>query len=499
MVIGVPPSNPTPGVFLELDLGAGGASAGSAVRRAIIRGNMLSSGSATATRVYGPDTAVALTSEADCIALFGLGSELHREFRRFVAVNTSTPLYLQPVAEGMSATASSLQFTVAGSATAAGTLRVHMGGASFDVGFSPLDGYAAISSNASSNFNAQTSWAATSSVDTHGVITLSSKQKGLRSNQLRAWAQVIPTTAGIAVTNGAPVNFSGGTVRDDVTSALAVTAGQEFFYQISCANDATNLGILQSEIDQQQLPVNGIRQGAFAGSTDTLANTITLATAVNDPRVELSWLANSDWTPAELAANDAALYALFEDQDIPRCNFSNFPSKGGDSNSWFVPAPEDGSAPTPSQVTSALQNGITPIGVKKGATYLVKRITSKSLTNGNPDYSIIDAHKRTVSDFFSGDLVVALQSAIAGKIAADDPAKNAQPTVGVVTPRDLKAVCNRLTRQYGDNNLFKNVGAIVSGTTVVRNQSNNNRFDIYVPIQVCDISDQVGATVSQIA
>lgn len=494
-------NDPVPGEYAEVVLGAGPVSAGSSIYGALILAGMLSTGSATAdTVLYGPDTASSMSSEADAIALFGAGSEMHRMVRHFLAVNQTTPLSCLAVSEGGGATAATGTITIATTATGAATLRIWLGTEYVDTGISTGDTVTTIAAAAVININSRTYWPVVASA-VAGVITLTSKQKGLRANFIRYFAQIKPGAIGTTVTPIASTLTSGGTVSDSSTTALGTIVAKRFYYLISAAEDAAQLGALVSQVNTQALPVTGIRQRVFAGSVDTISNAITITTGLNAARAEVTWLAQSDVPPCSLAANAAAVYSLEEASTPPRLNFSSYGDDAQTSSNWKIPAPLSGAAPTRPQILAALNAGLTPIGVLSGGrTHLVKRITTRFLNGSVTDYRVRDAHKITICDFYADDMLAKAAATMRGKTIAADPLKN-EPVPGpnVLTPRVVKASINRLTRDYGENDLLQNVAIIINTTIVQRSVANKNRMTALVPLQPIDICDQVAFSVQQVA
>jgi phage tail sheath gpL-like len=234
---------------------------------------------------------------------------------------------------------------------------------------------------------------------------------------------------------------------------------------------------------------------------DTVSNAITISTALNGARHELVWLAQSDMTPGELAANNAAVYMLEEAPEVPLMNFSSYGEDAKTSGNWKVKAPLSGAAPTRAQLVSALNAGLTPIGVRStGRTYLVKRITTRFLNGASLDYRIRDAHKVTVSDRYADALIARSGAQFHGKQIADDPKKNEpEPNPQTVTPRVVKAMVNRTTRNFGEDGMLQRVGEIIAGTVVVRETSPASRMSVQVPLQPSDILDQLAFQVNQVA
>jgi len=490
-----------PGEYFQIDFAAGPASSGANTYAVILLGNKTSAGSATADSViYGPDTAVPMTSEQDFISLFGPGSELHRMGRRFLAVNKTTPLYAVAVSEGGSATAATGTITLATTATGAATLRIFVGDDFVDVGIASGDTVTTIAGNAVTQINSRTQWAVTAA-NVAGVITLTAKQKGLRGNQIRFSAQIkAGSSIGTTVTPVASTLMSSGTVADSNTTALGTILPFRYYYIVSAAEDATQLGAISSQVATQANAIPGIRQRFIGGSIDTLANATTIATGLNASRGELVWQVSSDLTPAELAANHAAVVSLEEAPSIPKLNFDFYGNDASTSSNWKVRAPLSGAAPTRSQLLSALNNGITPItsGVG-GASYLVKRITTRSLNGALPDYRIRDAHKVTICDRYADDAQTKFASQFRGKQVADDPKQNESAPLNAVTPRVLLAAINRLTQDYYENGLLQRVGEIKANTQTARSQSAPTRLTALVPLQPIDVLDQIAMKVEQVA
>lgn len=500
-LVGFSASDPVPGEYIEVNFAQGDASLANGLYAALLLGNKTSAGSATEdTVVYGPTTPTSLGSEADAIALFGAGSELHRLYRRFVDVNKTTPIYALAVAEGGSAVAATGTVTVATTATGAGTLRVWVGDEFVDTGFVSGDTVTTIAAAAVININARTYWPCTAS-NVAGVITLLAKQGGTRGNLIRYMAQILPTTSGTTVTPLASTAFSGGSVTDSLTAALATILPKSFAYIVPAQADQTNLVALLSQVNTQALATTGIRQRVIAGSLDTVSNAITISTALNGARAEFVWLEQSDLPPGELAANNAAVYMLEEAPEVPRMNFSSYGEDAKTSGNWKVRAPLSGHAPSRAQIAAALNAGITPIGVRAtGRTYLVKRCTTRFLNGAALDFRIRDAHKVTVCDRYADALIGRSSAQFRGKQIADDPKKNEpEPNAQTVTPRIVKAMVNRTTRNFGEDGMLQRVGEIIADTVVVRETSPATRMSIQVPLQPIDILDQLAFQVNQVA
>lgn len=501
---GLTANDPVPGAYLEINFAQGDAAGSGSPIEVLLMGNMTTAGSATAdTTVYGPDSIVQLQTEQQAIDLFGAGSELHRMFRRFTRVNKDTTLRAIAVTESAGAQATGT-FQYVGTATAAGSTRVFVHDEFADIAIANLALASDIATDVAAEINKKTHWgvtAAATATGTWGFVTLTAKQKGPRGNEIRYMPQITPAI-GMTVPTAVDQPMAGGSTADSSTAALSTINTSKYYYIVAAASDATQVDALSDQVATNAAPITGIRQRAIAGSIDTIANTNTLATGRNAARTELVWSEKSPWTPAELAANHAAAVTLFETKPNPRTNFAGFGNDAVTAPYWLVPRPRlDSALPSRTNIKSALNNGVIPIGVNpNGTTYMVNRITTRSLNGSYNDYRIRDAHKVTICDFFGEDLLAKTALNFQGKRIADDPPAGAPPPgPNVVTPSRYRSCVFGLLDVYAGNDLLQNVDAIKAGTIVQRETSPTTRLAVRIPLQPIDNALQFAIAVDQVA
>lgn len=502
VLTGLAANDPVPGTYLQVDFAQGQATGSSAQRAILCLANKTSAGSATPdTTIYGPDTLVPLQTEADMIALGGPGSEAHRMFRRIAAVNKDTAVYWLFVTAS-AGTAASGTVLITNAATGNGTHRLWVGDEFVETAIASGDSAIAIATAIAASVNARTHWPVTAANGGTATVTLTAKVAGPRGNWIRFQAAI---TSGIATTTAATSDafLTSGATADSNVTALATILSRKFYYIVSAAEDATQLGALVSQVNTQAAPTTGIRQRVYGGSVDTLANATTVATGLNAARAELVWSEKSPFTPAELAANQAAIVALFEANSTnPRTNFISFGNDAVTQQYWKVPKSRtDAAVPTRTSIKSALNNGLSPIGVNPtGTTYLVNRITTRSLSGSTADYRIRPAHKVTICDFFADDLQAKATLQNAGKRIANDPPEGAKlPGPGVVTPSVFKGQIFSLLNSYDENDLLQNLADIKAGTIVQRETSPSTRMSALIPLQTVDNLEQMAVLVQQVA
>lgn len=501
VLTGLAANDPIPNVYVEVSFAQGQATGNSAQRAILVLANKTSAGAGVVdTTLYGPDTLVPLQTEADMIALGGAGSEAHRMFRRIAAVNKNTAVYWLFVTAS-AGTAASGTVTIATAATGNGTHRLWVGDEYVETAIATSDTAINIATAIVASVNAKTHWPVTAANGGTAIVTLTAKIAGPRGNWIRFQAAI---TAGIATTTTATTDafLASGATADSNTAALATILPRRFYYIVSAAEDATQLGALVSQVNTQAAPTTGIRQRTYAGSVDTLSNATTVATGINAARAEIVWSEKSPLTPAELAANHAAIVALFEDSDNPRTNFANFGNDPVTTSYWKVARPRlDSAVPSRTSIKSALNNGLSPIGVNpNGTTYLVNRITSRSLSGSTVDYRIRAAHKVTICDFFADDLQAKAALQNAGKRIANDPPEGTKsPGPQVMTPSTFKGQIFSVLNTYNENDLLQNLADIKAGTIVQRETNPSTRLTARIPLQCVDNLEQTAIAVDQVA
>lgn len=445
VLVGLGAQYPNPGVYVELDFARGPVAGFGGQRSVLLLGNKTTAGSATAdTVVYGPTTPTPCQTETDVINLFGTGSQLHRMFLAFTKAtgsNNTTPVYYLAVTAS-SGTAATATLTLTNAATAGGNLRFWCGAEFVDTPINNGDSVTTIATNVVTSINSQTRWAVTAA-NSSGVITITAKIKGPEGNWIRV--QSLITSNGVIATTTsltANTNMSGGATADSNTAALATIASTRYYYIVSGDSDATNVGAVVTQVASMALPTTGLRQRVIFGSSDTLSNTITTATTINNARAECVWGTATDYTPAELAAGATGVYATLEQGSpfgVYRKNFSLFPTSPTDQATWpFIGGRNGaGSSPTPLQISSALNNGLSPvITLANNSAQLVKRCTTYSLNGSLPDYRIRDAHKVSVCDYWCDDVQSVTQLQFGGRDLLPDPVQGQPPPPPIaVTPR----------------------------------------------------------------
>lgn len=502
----IPASYATPIDAFKFNFGVGGDAPSAAPRALLIIGNKSTAGTGVVDTVYGPTSSPALQSESDMISLGGPGSEAHREWRRVRSVFalaqivgvTPPPVYVifPPESGGNQAT---LDIVLTNDSTASTPLRIYCGDDSTDVQLTVGELVDTIGAAAVVAVNNNTHWPVTTAYNTGtNTITFTAKQHGPRGNEIRVWAQIQGTNA-TTVSVSVSTAMSGGTTEDSWTNTHATILSSRFYYIVSPSTNlsGTNFDDLVTQVMAQADPLVGIWQIIIAGhvGTQAAASTVAANAGVNAEVCDIVWQQSSELTAGEIAAKEAAVRAVFEEFD-PTFNFDGFGQgdiQGIETDRfWDVPAQQTQSArPTPTSIETALNNGVTPIGVTtSGATYIVRSITTRHKNGSNFDYSVRDTHIVSGIHFFADGVRAEYKRDFGGcKVIADLSPGEKPPGPRVVQPNQVKAMIFRRIDDIANTHLKKaeeiKAGVIVELSTVV-----NGRLSITIPLRVIDLLHQ---------
>lgn len=505
---GLTVNDPVPGSYINVGFAQGQSAGASAVRDILIIARKGSAGSAVVdSMIYGPTSQPSLTTDADADALLQSGSPAHRMWREVVRVNPSANVYVVCPADAPGAKATGT-IVLSGTASKAGTLRVYIDEETIDISVAKDATAASVATLLEPAINAKKHLGVTASVS-GATVTLTDKVAGEQAHFSKFKAALFEVT-GLTVTPTTATRLSGGDVTDvSYANVLATIKPHRFYYIVSeqsaayGASDGSNssLAALMAQVDEMALPINGIRQRVFVGSTDTQANTIASAINTNHARCEIIWAPDSDRRPEQVAAAAVGVYSYEEAQAEPRANFSGYGSDAATARNWNLKAPLSGRALTRAEIVAALNNGVTPIAVgARGITYIVKRITSYCRNGVLSDFRIRDAHKVTYADFFADDWDALVSQQFTGKKIGNDPVVGQRsPGPDVVTPAIFRSALIGLLRVHEAKDRIENVEQTIASLVVQRETTPTTRLSARAQVDFIDVADQFATDIAQVA
>ena len=517
-----------PGVYDWVTFANGGSGAGSGQYFPLILGNMIQDGYSAAFadfvpgQVFGPNVAQAslnLQTVQQAINFFGAGSGLALMYAQLRAINPTVPIFVAPVAAAVGTQASQSVTIVAlanGSVSngqVSGLVQYQVDGkVPAQALINSTDSQNTIAANLAAAINNNVNLPVTA-VAASNVVTVTAKVPGQRSNDLRGFA-LIASGSGVTLSGAvnSPSNFTGGAGSDlagyTATLNALETQGIRYYYLVCEAGCDLNDGFIndipveiQSFLTVEAEPSQGNRERAILGSNSTVANSAAQTALLNFERMEVHQMNQLDLTPGEMAAIAAGWITFIEAVPLTAgdVNFDSLPLPG-------VSAPLNGSAPSKSDISSAILSGITPWQVGPGnSVNMVKRVTTRFFTLGGPggdqevlDLRIADAGVVSIVDRFTDDLSSVIALNCQRQMIGQDTSSGAPPVgPGVTTPNKVRQLCVNLITQYGSAGLV-NAPASIAGLQVQQNPPpNDSSIGIVIPLYVNSLLHQVLINVQQ--
>ena len=450
---GIDPNDPIPATRRELIFGAGLSSQGPD-REVVLYGNRDQVNPPTNPEPL--DTlGTPIADDSDAKARFGPRSELYQMYRAYTAVDSGATIYGVAVTES-AGNQSTGTLTFVNNANASSTLKVTIIGYETQVAIASGDTPTVIAAATASAINS--ALGATLPVRANavaGVVTIAAANKGLRGNFIIGDIGS-PDTFGFRASFTQPCNTTvtkaitiNGSTADNGAAAIASVSNSEIYYHVSpwhqnstnptvgnstalSSSDGQN-GELLDMIKTQALPINGKEQCMLAGFVDNQAAATTVGRGLNSVRGFVFHAERSEWTPAMIAAQHAA---VVRSQQIaqPAANFAGYTDS--DQTVYQMPTPFSvGDRPTTVEIRADLNNGVCPVAYRPdGKAYLVRFITSKCLNDAlDPDYRARPGHITSVVDFAWG-IVKQRWDSTKQPFVADNPAEGQNPQARTTTP-----------------------------------------------------------------
>lgn len=419
-ITGVPSDFRVPGGYMELVMGQGASNAPVGARDVIYPAAMAASGAAAT-----PGEVYEIRSEAEAIELFGPGYPAHRVCRMHIRANKSGRLYVVPYvpSSGSGLLAAEEDFTITGPATGTGSFTVEVCGESLTVGYRSGDSASDLGDILEAKINAAT-WLPVTASNSAGVVTVTAKVPGASQNGVHRIRVVNAGTpgAGVSIAAGAST-LSGGvdgevTERTNFQGALAAI-GSSTHYYIACPVTVKDfIDDLCAHVAAKNEPLPGIFCKGMAVSTGALAATATIAIAQNSHLVDLVWQRNSSHSPDELLANWVAIRQKRENTQA-RYNFDNY-----SESDWFIrPAASASDWPDETDISDAINDGITPIASTQTGSYIVMSVStrSKDSTGTYDDFRAAETHRTSIMHLVGATILLNHRLTFTNFAQQDDP------------------------------------------------------------------------------
>lgn len=473
-----------PGAYVKVTLGVGVQSAAAGAKRVMLFGNKTTAGTATV------ETSYPVTSVDDARTLFGAGSELFLMCKAALDAYPAITLFATPITAS-AGTAATGTIAFVGTATADGAYVITVLDENVQVAIDSGMTATQVGDAVAAAINAKTDWPLTAANVT-GTVTLTARHAGPRGNYLRA--RSTGTVPGITSTHIAGYLTSGAT-SDDPANALDAIAPTRYHVLVAPYQTATELGDFKAHVDNASGPLEGKRCRWIAGSIDTYANTVTVATTLNDSRGQIAWHYNG-WQPPSIVAAVLAAETVEAYERDRAANTDGLRLRG------LTPQPSLADKPTFTEVNGALNNGITPIDHDGTLCHLVRNVTSRSQNSaGAPDFAVIDVHYVEVADAVADDVVVNFANTFA-EFKLDTDVAGEVPEPGVATPNTVRDfIFSRLkfyARGGGGPLWLSNVDVLAESLVVEADGAVAGRVNASIPIDPVELLHQGAFDVRQL-
>lgn len=461
----------TPGQYVEIDNSRAITGLLAQPHKVLVIGQKLAAGAAPAT------VPLRITSASQAVAAFGAGSMLARMFAAYKAVDTTIETWAVPLNENAAGVAATGKLTFSGPATAAGTLVLYIAGQKVQVAVGSTDAATAIATKVHAAIGAIADLPVTSAIDANpndNRLTLTCKWKGISGNfiDLRAGyyaGEGLPAGIGVAVTA-----MAGGTGNPDIAPVFTAIGDEQFNSFALPYTDATNLTVIEAELEERWGPLRQIEGLAYAAASGSHATLVTLGDTRNSPFVSIIGANGSPTPPWEWAAAYTAQMARYGSED-PARPFQTLPLTG------LMP-PLVTARFTREERDLLLGDGISTFTVDAAGRVLIERpvTTYQEDTAGLPDVSYLDVNTPLTVSYLRFSLRARIAQKYPRHKLANDGTRYG-PGQAIVTPKVIAAEILALFKQWEDAGLVENVDQFKADLRVERDATDRNRVNALIP------------------
>lgn len=453
-----PASNRTPGVFSEIDNSQ--ANTGGVNQRSLIVAQKTAAGTAAA------NVPVLSTGATSAKAQFGAGSMAALAVEHYRRTDSQGELWVLPVDDNGAGTAGTIAVTVAGTATAAGTLTLYVAGLAVQAAVSVGDTATVIAGKVVTAVTASSDLPV-SAANAAGVVTLTAKNKGVVASDV---LDVRPNYYGLANGEALPAGVTvsvaaatAGTGDPSLDAPLAALGDDEYDVVVHPFTGTAGMLSIKNFLRSRWQWDSQRYGGAFAATRGNLSALNTFGAANNDEHVSVLGVNNTPTPMFKVAAAYAAACAVSLRSDPA------LPLQYIDLD--FI-APPPGSRFTRTERNTLLYGGVSTFTVNKAGVPQLERAISTYRVNGAGvvDNSYLDVETLYILQDLHRSLIVELGSKFARKKLVAD-GKRLPASSNTVTAQTVKfeAIAHYLRKEQ--QGIVQNSDAFVKQVKAV-NQGN---------------------------
>jgi phage tail sheath gpL-like len=464
----IPSSLRVPFVAAEFDSSQASQGPALLAYRALIIGQKISGGTATANSLHR------VTNADQVLTLAGRGSILHRQAIAWFASNKITETWIGVLDDNGAGVAATGTITVTGPSTAAGTIALYLGGELVTVGVNSGTAQNDIATAIAAAINANLDLPVTAAAATN-VVTVTFRHKGLVGNSYdlrHSYNDGEALPAGVALAIVQTGTVIAGTTNPTLTTLIANLGDIWFQIWTHPYTDATSLTAIEGELSSRFGPMRMIDGVAFTSASGSFATLTSLGNGRNSPHsCIVAQPGISPLTPPmEFAAETAAIAARFGAID-PARPFQTLPF------SHAMP-PEEADLFTLEERNLLLFEGIATTRAAAGGVVQQDRLITTYQTSpaGAADTAYLDVTTMLTLQYFRYSWRVRLQTRYPRHKLANDGTR-VGPGQAVMTPKLGRAEASAWFEEMEELGLAENYEQFMADLVVERNVSDPNRMD----------------------
>lgn len=422
-----------------------------------------------------------IASAAQAAAAFGAGSMLASMCDWFLSVNNSTPVVAIGLDDAAAGAAATGKIALTGTALAAGTLSLYIGGVAVPVAIAGGDTaaaiatnvVAAIAANADAALSPRKQLPVTAIVDAvaTGTIDLTAVHKGLVGNDIDVrvnyyTGEATPKGLTIAITA-----MAGGTQNPDISGVIAALGDVQYNVIVYPYTDAANEAVLEAELTSRYGGVRQIEGVAWTAYRGSATDTDTFGATRNCPLVTTLGTALAPEPPYAWAAVAAGVGAPSLAAD-PARPLQTLQLTG-------LKAPAQADAFNWEERNLHLHNGIATYKVGAGGAVQLERMVTNYQKNAN---DIADTSYLDIETIYTlGYLRFSTRAMITQKYPryklADDSVTPA-PGQAIVTPTIINAELVSIAQDWVTAGLIQDLDDYKQALVCQINASDPDRLDV---------------------
>lgn len=456
-----------PGQYIEIDNTKALKGLNGIPTKVLVIGQKLTAGT------QAPLVPVLMTSADQAKKFFGQGSQLAHMLESFKKANSFIEVWAIAQVDNAAGVQATGTVAFSGTATAAGTQNVYIGGRR--VQFAVTVGMtAALAAVALANATAALPDLPVTASASASTCTFTARHKGVCANDIDIRVNYYAddaTPAGLTVSTTA---MTGGTGNPDVNAVLTAIGDEWYTDFVMSYTDTTNIAAMETELADRFGPLKMIDGHLYISLSDTHANLVTKGQARNSPHVTMMGVKGSPTPSYEISSALGAIAAYSLNIDPAR------PLQTLTLTGVLAPAIADRFDMAERNIL--LFNGISTFRVDAGGLVVLERVITTYRQNpfGAADSSYLDVETMKTLAYLRYDIRVYIALRYPRYKLADDGTKFARGQA-VVTPKVIRASLINRFGMWEEQGLVENITQFKEDLIVERDSSDPNRINALIP------------------